>query len=71
MKYRSHDLRRGHADDLRISGASLWVILTAGQWSSPAFLKYLDTATLEADAVLQAHLNESSGGEEDIDEDQA
>jgi len=71
MKYRSHDLRRGHADDLRASGASLWVILTAGQWSSPAFLKYLDTATLEADAVLQAHLDESSGGEEDIDEDQA
>ena len=71
MKYRSHDLRRGHADDLRISGASLWVILTAGQWSSPAFLKYLDTATLEADAVLQAHLDESSDGEEDIQEDQA
>ena len=71
MKYRSHDLRRGHADDLRASGASLWVILTAGQWSSPAFLKYLDTATLEADAVLQAHLDESSGWEEDIDEDQA
>ena len=70
MKYRSHDLRRGHADDLRASGASLWVILTAGQWSSPAFLKYLDTATLEADAVLQAHLDESSGGEEDLDEEQ-
>ena len=71
MKFRTHDLRRGHADDLRASGASLWVILTAGQWSSPAFLKYLDTATLEADAVLQAHLDESSDGEENIDEDQA
>ena len=70
MKYRSHDLRRGHADDLRASGASLWVILMAGQWSSPAFLKYLDTATLEADAVLQAHLDESSGEEDNgIDQD--
>ena len=63
MKFRTHDLRRGHADDLRASGASLWVILSAGQWSSPAFLKYLDTAKLEADAVLQAHLDESSGEE--------
>ena len=36
------------------------MILLAGQWSSPAFLQYLDTATLEADAVLQAHLDESS-----------
>ena len=63
MKFRTHVLRRGHADDLWASGASLWVILSAGQWSSPAFLQYLDTATLEADAVLQAHLDESSGEE--------
>ena len=67
MNFRTHDLRRGHADDLRASGASLWVILTAGQWSSPAFLKYLDTAKLEADAVLQAHLDESSGEENNSD----
>ena len=70
MKYRCHDLRRGHADDLRASGASLWVILTAGQWSSSGFLKYSDTAKLEADAVLQAHLDESSGGEEDLGDDE-
>ena len=37
--------------------------MLAGQWSSPAFLQYLDSATLEADAVLQAHLDESSGEE--------
>jgi hypothetical protein len=67
MKFRTHDLRRDHADDLRASGASLWVILTAGQWSSPAFLKYLDTGKLEADAVLQAHLDESSGEENNSD----
>ena len=52
---------------MRASGASLWVILTAGQLSSPAFLKYLDTAKLEADAVLQAHLDESSGEENNSD----
>ena len=42
MEYRTHDLRRGHAKDLQISGASLWTILRAGEWRSPAFLTYLD-----------------------------
>ena len=57
--YRTHDLRRGHAKDLQLSGACvacagrlvcdavlrgapLWKILQAGEWRSPAFLKYLD-----------------------------
>ena len=58
-EYRSHDFRRGHADDLRHSGAPLRTILEAGEWRSPSFLSYLDTETLEADFVLQAHLDES------------
>ena len=60
--YRTHDMRRGHALDLQLSGASLYEILTAGEWRSPAFLKYLDMHRLEADAVLQAHVDESDSG---------
>ena len=62
--FRCHDFRRGHAKDLQLSGATLWQILAAGEWSSPAFLSYLDTHRLETDAVVQAHVNES-GGEDD------
>ena len=36
-KYRTHDLRRGHAEDLRLKGASLGEILRAGDWRSPTF----------------------------------
>ena len=41
------------------AGASLYEILEAGQWSSPAFLKYLNLCQLEADVVVQAHVDES------------
>ena len=40
--YRTHDLRRGHAQDLVESGAPLATILAAGEWRSPAFLAYID-----------------------------
>ena len=78
MSYRTHDLRRGHARDLQLSGtgtsfslfvvslmydvvgAPLYEILQAGEWRSPAFLKYLDMETFERDLVIQAHLNEES-----------
>ena len=36
-------------------------ILKAGDWRSAAFLNYLDQGDLEDAAVLQAHLDESSG----------
>ena len=42
-----------------LSGASLYEILAAGEWRSPAFMDYLDWARLEADTVLQAHVDES------------
>lgn len=58
--YRPHDLRRGHAEDLRLSGAPLWKILAAGEWKSPAFLTYMDLHKLEMDLVLQGHLDEES-----------
>ena len=58
--YRTHDMRRGHARDLQEGGASLFEILQAGQWRSPAFFTYLDVAELEHSAVVEAHMNESS-----------
>jgi hypothetical protein len=42
--YRTQDLRRGHAEDMRQSGSPLAEILKAGQWRSAAFMKYLDEA---------------------------
>ena len=58
-RYRTHDLRRGHAMDLQCAGAPLWEILEAGEWSSPAFLLYLDMNKLDAEFVVQAHAGES------------
>jgi hypothetical protein len=63
--YRTHDIRRGHAQDLLVRGASLAEILRAGQWKSPAFLVYLDLETLEKGAVVEAHRDESSSDDED------
>ena len=61
--YRTHDFRRGHARDMQACGRTLAEILQAGEWSSPAFMKYLDMMALERDAVMEAHLDES--GDED------
>ena len=55
-----HDFRRGHARDLQLDGANLRAILEAGQWRSCAFLKYLDVEGLERDAIVEAHVCESS-----------
>ena len=41
-------------------GSPLHVILEAGQWSSPAFLKYIDINKLDEGLVLHAHCDESS-----------
>ena len=46
------------------AGAPLWKILEAGEWRSPAFLAYLDINRLEADVVVQAHLDESDGDQD-------
>ena len=53
--YRLHDFRRGHTRDIQASGGTLYDILTAGGWSSPAFMSYLDVQELESEHVLQAH----------------
>ncbi len=43
------------------AGASLAVILSAGEWKSPAFLAYIDQAKLETDVVVAAHADDSDG----------
>ena len=65
--YRSHDLRRGRAKDIQRNGGTLYEILSAGEWRSPAFLDYLDLQELELDAVVEAHLAESSSEDEDVE----
>ena len=62
-EFRTHDLRRGHAEDMRLNGATLGEILRAGDWKSPAFLQYLDQEQLEVDRIVEAHLVDSSDGE--------
>ena len=59
--YRTHDFRRGHAQDLIESGSPLSVILAAGEWKSPAFLAYINEHFLERDVVVNAHMDESDG----------
>ena len=47
-------------------GCDLPQILQAGEWVSPAFLRYLDSVKFEKDAVVQAHLEESHGGDDEL-----
>jgi hypothetical protein len=61
--HRTHDFRRGHAQDLQESGSSLREILSAGEWRSPAFLQYLNLEKLEHDMVIQAHIDDSEDDE--------
>ena len=63
--YRTHDLRRGHAEDLRLAGAPLWKILAAGEWRSPAFMEYLDVHRMETDLVMQGCLDEESDSDQE------
>ena len=64
---RTHDWRRGHARDMARGGSRLWEILKAGDWRSPAFLKYLDAQELESGAVAEVHeLGELSDSDEDV-----
>ena len=59
-EYRTHDLRRGHGQDLVESGATLAELLAAGEWRSNAFKAYLQEECLEAGAVMDAHYDDSS-----------
>ena len=48
-------------------GAPLWEILAAGEWTSPAFFKYLDLHRLDTELVVQAHAGESDSDDSDVD----
>ena len=48
---------------LVFAGTSLAVILAAGEWTSPAFLAYIDQRRLETDVVVAAHQDESDDEE--------
>ena len=61
-KYRSHDFRRGMAQDMKQEGYSINQILSAGGWSSALF-SYLDRDELEDECVLETHVVDSSGDE--------
>ena len=41
------------------AGAPLHEILAAAEWSSPAFMKYINLHSLERDLVVQSHCEES------------
>ena len=63
--YRTHDLRRGHAQDMAVRGSRLADILRAGDWRSAAFLSYLNKDELEAAAIREAHGDLSSSDDDD------
>ena len=65
--FRTHDFRRGHAEDLRRGGARLGEILQAGDWSSAAFMAYLDKENLECDRVVEAQAGFSDSDVDDAD----
>ena len=70
--YRLHDLRRGHADDMRRNGATVAEICRAGDWKSAAFLWYLNMVELELDRVVEAYgLRVDESGSEGEENDSA
>jgi len=54
--YGTHDLGRGHAKDMQLSGASAH-ILAAGKWKSRAMATYVDLDRLEYDLALEAAMH--------------
>ena len=68
-KYRTHDLRRGHARDMARNGARLHEILAAGDWRSAAFMSYQDRVELECAANLECHLRGHIDESSDEDEE--
>ena len=66
-KYRTHDLRRGHTEDQRKSGATAEQLRSAGQWrGQSSFLSYLDLPELDCDAADAAHMVESEDDDDSL-----
>jgi len=64
MSYGLQSLRRGHAQQIVDDGGSLADVLRAGQWSSPAFMLYLDMAEVESAAVIDAMTGAADGADD-------
>ena len=63
-RYRSHDFRRGHTQDLMEGGSPCAEILRAGQWCP--LKSYLDWAKVEDKAVHYTHGISSSDEDDDV-----
>ncbi len=68
-KYRTHDFRRGHTQDLTEGGSHLVEILNAGQWS--AVRSYVDLARVEEMAIAETHNVSSSDDDEALLSDES
>ena len=63
--FRSHDFRRGCAQDLADAGMPIAKILKAGDWRSAAFALYLDMPGIEAKAVVQTVMQQEPDSDDD------
>ena len=55
--YGTHDLKRGHSEDMVRSGKTMLEILIAAGWHAPgSHRSYADMVALEMDACLEAHV---------------
>ena len=52
--YGSHSFRRGAAQDIWSSSKSVAAVLTAGEWSSGAFMRYLKSELIDEKMVVDA-----------------
>ena len=67
----THSLRRGAAQSMADMGGRLCEILDAGDWSSKAFMDYMDKSKIEREAltciIADAELEEEEEVETDSD----
>ena len=63
--YGTHDLRRGHVDDMLRAGSSMLEVLVAAGWHKPgSHRNYTDLVALEMRACLEAHCASLEGIDE-------
>ena len=69
-RYRTHDLRRGHARDLQEDGESESSIRAFGEWGSEnGHLPYVDEVIAEARRVMSAKDSGADDSESDVEDD--
>ena len=60
QEFQLHDFRRGHTKDLQRAKEPLSKILAWAEWQKPTIFMYCDLETLERDAVIDAHFDDSA-----------